>query len=372
MKKYKKITAIPIGAILFSFFFIPACTKYQDGFLSPYVQYAVNQFTVIRGRVSTSYSLITDGSSIPMHVRWTHIYDSTGKIADDLFLKKYPVEVWTSGYNPAVDKDYASITAKRTIDSLPALVVNENSGVITSNSASLYIPTGTYTMDMEVSNSAGKEELKNIIQIMIIDGKSIEISPETGNFSASLLVAGTASGAGSAGGSNNGTLFNGPNNPFVQWTATRFADTPNLFILRVTDKNGVVFNPKNGEFTKRPQPGLNPDPPFYQNLQDFAPSTFEATDTAMTLKYPLVPFPINPGPQQFNMYYRIPTQYVQIDSTSSWSSNQEGSFYRGFTDSHYLGVYTNDKYDYSIRIPLRIQVPGSYQMTVKILNATHR
>ncbi len=372
MKRYRNITAIHICALISFIIFSPACTKYQDGFLSPYIQYAVNQFSIIRGRVSSSYSLITDGSSIPLHVKWTHIYDSTGKIVDDIFSKKYPVEVWTAAYNPNVDKDYGDIIAKRTTDSLPPIVVNEASGVISSNIGTLNIPAGTYTMDLQVSNSAGTEELKGIMKIIITDGKPIEISPETGNFSTSLLVAGTAGGAGSAGGSNNGTLFNGPNNPFVQWTATRFADTPNLFILRVTDKNGVVFNPKNGEIAKRPNSGLNPDPPYLQNLQDYAPSTFEANDTAMTLKYPLVPFPINSLGNGFNMYYRIPTQYVLIDSTSSWSSNQEGSFYQGVTDTHHLGIYTNNKFDYALRIPLRIQVSGSYELNIKLLNATHR
>ena len=363
MKKYKKITAIPIGAILFSFFFIPACTKYQDGFLSPYVQYAVNQFTVIRGRVSTSYSLITDGSSIPMHVRWTHIYDSTGKIADDLFLKKYPVEVWTSGYNPAVDKDYASITAKRTIDSLPALVVNENSGVITSNSASLYIPTGTYTMDMEVSNSAGKEELKNIIQIMVIDGDNVELNPDGGQIANGRALAGTAPVS---------YFYNGANNPFVMVNVQRFADTPNVFILKFTDRQGVPFNPKTGEIIKRPAAGLNPNPPYLQNLQDYAPDTYTATDTAISIRYPLVPFPIVSLGNGFNMYYNIKASAVQTDSTSAWSSNTQGIYYQGTSDSRYLGTYSEGKYDYSIRTPFRIQVPGSYQMTVKILNVTHR
>ena len=59
---------------------LAACTKYGDGFISPYVQYAVNQFVVVRGRTSSSYSLITDGSSIPLRVKWLHIYDSAGNI----------------------------------------------------------------------------------------------------------------------------------------------------------------------------------------------------------------------------------------------------------------------------------------------------
>lgn len=368
MKKNRIIAAVLVAAILV----FAACTKYGNGFISPYLQYAVNQFTITRGRIASSYTLNTDGSDIPLHVKWTHIYDSTGKVVDDLFSKTYPVAIWTAAYDPNTDKTYAAIMAKRSIANLPPIVVNEHNGTIEANPATIYLPLGTYTMDLEVSNSAGTQQLKKIMTIVIADGKPLETAPETGSFSLSLLVANTASGAGAAGGGNGGTLFNGVNNPFVDYTVTRLADTPNLLVIKVTDKNGVVFNPKAGEVAKRPNSGLNPNPPFLQNLQDYAPDTFAATDTAMSLKYPLTPFPIASLGNGFNMYYRIPTQYVRIDSTTAWTSNNAGIFYQGTADSHYKGVYTNDKFDYALRIPMRIQVPGSYQINIRLLNTTHR
>lgn len=372
MNKYKKIILATIiaGTIFMGAF--TSCTKIQNGFISPYIQYAVNEFSFVRGRVASSYSLIPDGSNIPLHVKWTHIYDSTGKIVDDIFRKKYLVGIWTAAYNPLTDKDYASIFAKRATDSLPPIVVNEANGTISSNSGSFNLPLGTYTMDLEVSNSAGTQELKSIMKLRITDGAAVEISPQTGNFSLGLLVANTAGGPGAAGGSNNGLAFNGPNNPFVVYKVTRLADTPNVFIIKITDRNGVPFNPAAGEIAKRPNGGLNPMPPFLQNLEDYAPDTYVATSTALTIKYPLTPFPIVSLGNGFNMYYRIPTRFVAIDSTSAWSSNPSGNFYKGTADSHYLGVYTLNKYDFSLRIPLRIQVPGSYELDIKFLHITHR
>jgi len=372
MKKIRTIIIAPLLLLIIIAGAFVSCTKYGDGFLSPTVQYAVNEFTITKGRIATSYSLITDGSSVPMHVKWVHIYDATGKIVDSLFSKKYVVPVWTAAYNPLTDTNYAKIIAKRGTAELTPIVVNESNGTIEANSGTIYLPVGTYTMDLEVSNAAGTQLLKNIMKINLVDGQTIEIAPETGAFSLSLLIAGTASGAGAAGGTNGGTLFNGVNNPFVEYTVTRFADTPNVFIYKVMDKNGVVFNPKNGEIAKRPNSGLNPNPPFLQNLQDYAPDTFTAGDTAMSLKYPLVPFPIASLGNGYNMYYRIPTQFVSIDSTTLWSSNTAGNFYKGITDTHYKGVYTLGKYDYAFRTPMRIQVPGAYFLKVKLLNATHR
>lgn len=372
MKKSKIFYFVIAVCAIFVSDLFQGCTKVEKGFISPTQQYAVSSFTIVRGRNSSSYSLINDGSSVPMHIKWTHIYDKDGKIVDDIFSKKYPVGVWTAAYNSKTDLTYGAIMAKRTIEEMPPIVVNEFNGTISSNEGTLNVPVGEYTMDLEVSNIAGTVKLEKVMTLNVVDGESLAISPDPGAFSLSLLVAGTAGGAGSAGGPNNGVMFNGNNNPFIDYSVTRYADTPNILIFKLTDRFGKAFNPKNGEIMKRPNSGLNPNPPFLQNLQDYAPDTFSPNDTAMTLKYPLVPFPINSLGNGYNMYYRIPSKYVAIDSTSSWSTNAAGNFYTGTTDPHYLGVYTLDKYDYAIRIPLRVYVPGAYFINIKVLNVTHR
>jgi hypothetical protein len=351
---------------------IISCTKYGSGFISPDMQYAVNQFSITRGRQSVSYSLVTDGSSVPMTVKWTHIYDSTGNIVDDLFEKTYPVAIWTQVYDSKADTTYASIMAKQAVQEMQPININPTSGVLEANAGSYYLPLGNYSMDLQVTNSAGTEILKNIISIDIVDGLPLETAPEQGAFSLSLLIANTASGAGSAGGPNGGVMFNGVNNPFVDYTVTRFADTPNVLILKIMDRNGVPFNAGKGEIAKRPNSGINPTPPFLQNLQDYAPDTYQVSDSAISIKFPLVPFPITSLGNGYNMYYRIPTQYVHIDSTSAWTSNTAGNFYKGASDSHYLGVYTDGLFDYAVRVPMRVWVPGSYEIAIKLLDATHR
>lgn len=351
-----------VACILFAITWY-SCTKIESGFLSPYVQYAVNEFSIIKGRTSKSYSLITDGSSIPMKVRWVHIYDESGNIVDSLFSKKYPVKIWTEGYNAKTDVTYAAITAKQTTVELPPIVLNESNGTIESNAATLNLPTGKYTMDLEVTNEAGTQTLPKIMTIYIVDGKAVELAPEQGSFAVGRAPAGTAGVT---------YFYNGANNPYVIPSVIRFADTPNVFILKFTDMNGIPFNPKTSEVFKRPGTGLNPNPPFLQNLQDYAPDTYNVTDSSISIKFPLVPFPLESLGNGFNMYYHIKTSAVEIDSTSAWPGNNEGTYYKGASDSHYLGTYKNDRYDYSIRVPMRVFVPGSYELTVKILNAKHR
>ena len=364
MKKNILSRLMAVAVLLMVALFFGNCKKFEKGFLSSTIKYAVSEFSVTRGRYSQSYSMVLDGSSLPVKVRWVHIYDANNKIVDSLFTKKYPVSVWTSAYEPTTDKTYAQIMAKRAVIEAEPITINEANGSVTANPASIYLPVGVYTMDIEVSNVAGVKTFSKMLSINIKDGKTFETTPETGAYSLGSLVANTATG---------GPLhFNGNNNPFVVETITRFADTPNIVIVKVQDKDAVYFNPKNNEIMKRPNSGLNPNPPFLQNLQDYAPDTFTPTDTALVLRYPLVPFPIASLGNGFNMYYRIPAQYVTIDSTSTWSSNTAGNYYKGITDSRYKGVYVDGRYDYSVRIPMRIQVPGAYILNLKLLNVKRK
>ncbi|MGY3053000.1 hypothetical protein ACVWYG_001197 [Pedobacter sp. UYEF25] len=359
MKKY----IIYIATLTMTMGSFVSCTKIQDGFISPTIQYSPSLLVIKKGQTGASNGLVPDGSSLPLQVRWVHIYDATGKIVDDFFNKTYKVGVWTKAYDPKTDITFAAIAAKRTIADLQPIIVNPSSGVIEANSASFNIPTGSYTMDIEVKNQVGTQLLKNAMALQFVDAAAIELAPESGVFAAGRAVAGT---------SKVTYFFNGDKNPFVSYSINRIGDAPNTFSLKFVDRNGVAFNPKTGEVIKRPAAGLDPQPPFLQNLQDYAPDTYQATDDAIKIEYPLVPFPIASLGNGFNMYYHIKTTAVKIDSTNAWTSNPNGEFYKGTADPRYLGTYLLGEFDYSIRVPMRIKIPGNYELTIKILNVVHR
>jgi hypothetical protein len=371
MKSYIKQFSFCILMVFVLSATLEQCTKVEKGYLSTTMAYSVSQFTAVQGRVASSYSLVSDGSSLPLTIEMLHVYDAKGAIVDSMFTKKYPVTVWTAAYNNLTDTTFAAIAAKRTTDNLPPVLINSKSGVFQTNSATVYLPLGAYTFDLKVTNTQGTTVLPKIITLNLTSGKPVETAPEQGAYSVARLNANTPTGATTYGGAPGS--FNGANNPFVVETIVRYADTPNIVTYTISDKNGVVFNAKKGEVMKRPNSGLNPTPPFLQNLQDYAPDTFNEPDSgSLSLKYPLVPFPIASLGNGYNMYYRIPTAYVLIDSTTTWSSNTAGSYYKGTTDSHYKGVFQGDIYDYSVRMPLVVQVPGAYYISIKLLNAKHR
>ncbi len=350
---------------------ITSCTKYGNGFLSPFVTYSVQQFTFIRGRFSTSNALVTDGSSTPMNASMLHVYDSaTGKLMDSIFFKKYPVTIWKEAYDPKTDTTYAKVLAKRSIDSLLPVEINTSSGAFTSTSASLALPLGSYFVDLNVSNIAGSQVLKKIMKFTIKDGAPLETTETySGGLGGSFSAA-----AGPAGGSAFPIVFfNGNYNPYVDFKVTRYADTPFTVILKFTDRNGVPFNPNTGEVAKRPNAGLNPVPPFLQNLQDYAPDTYKVNDSEISIKYAITPFPYASLGNGYNMYYTIQAKAVSMDSTKAWTQTPAPNvFYKGITDPAYLGIYNPGRYDYAIRVPMRVFSYGAYIINVKLLNTTHR
>lgn len=349
-----------------------SCTKVGNGFISPTMQYNTKLVSIPKGQIVKSTAIVPDGSDIPLNVRWTHIYDSTGKIVDDIFNKTYPIDVWSSAYNPATDTTFSLIMAKRVTSQITPVIVIPESGIIQSTSASIYIPAGRYTMDIEVTNAAGTLELKKAMTLNFYDGPTLMMDDGGYTFSFGRLIANTATGAANTG---NVGFYAGLNSPYVIKTVTKISDQGNQVIVKITDRNGVVFNPRLGEIAKRPRAGVNPVPPYLGNLQDYTKDTYVANDTAMTFKYPLTPFPIAPfDGNGYNMYYRIPAAFVTIDSATTFTPGQigPGIYYKGTADPHYLGTFKNDLYDFSVRIPFRIFVPGSYYINLKLLPVVHR
>lgn len=370
-KILKQNTRKVLFFIFLSFLSI-ACSKIESGFVSPNMQYSPSTIAIIRGRISNSVALTLDGSSIPINVVWTHIHDVSGNIVDDIFKKEYPTTVWSSGFSPLIDTTYAGVMGKLMQGNVPPIQVNPTNGQIISTPTSVNVPLGTYSMDLQVTNNSGTQILKNAMQLNFIDGPTTMIQDSANaQFQLVRLTAYTPTSA--------GTYYSGYNNPYVMYNVIRTADSPYTVTIKITDKNGVVFDPAKGEILRRPEPGLNPVPAFYPNLQTFALGTYKALDTAFYSQMPLTPFPLASTPNgQYSaltpyIYYILPTEIIQLDKTTSWSgTNQYGNYYKGTSDSHYVGVYRNGLYDLMLRIPFSIYAPGSYAITLKLLNVTHR
>jgi len=310
-----------------------SCQKYAQGFLCPYAQYPKTNYTVPRGQLYTSDALTPDGSSGPLTIKLLHAYDSTGALADSLFTRTYPVTTWTAAFDFTTDSTDALVAAKQKTVQMPAIIINPANGAIEGNSATLYFPKGLYTFDLQLSNNSGTEVLKKIVSITVTDLAPYKSVPDLGTVYNRLFKVG-----------NEATTANAAV-PIVD--IQRVADTPNVVILKMVDKNGTAFNPLAGEIRKRPGTGVNPTPPYLQTLEDYT-KNYSYTDSTMIFRFPIVPFPFSSLGNGYNIYYRIPTQYIHVDgfADDTWSSNP--------------------------RLPLRIFQFGKYTVTLRFPDVTHR
>jgi hypothetical protein len=305
-----------------------ACKKSASGFLSPYIHYEVDPILIPKGRNFLSAGLNGDGTSQPFTCKVLHFYDkATGKNVDTMFAHTYPVPVWTALYNPKTDTTLALINAKRQIINSPAIAINPKSGQITSNFGALNLPGGEYQFDLEITNEAGTKTYPKIGDFILKDTTTFDAVPALGTQYDRLYQTGN----------ENVTILVG----VPTLNITRLADTPNIVTVQFLDKNGVYFNPSKGEIIARPSGNT-----YLQTLEQYAVS-HRYTNNSMIFSYAFTPFPLNSLGNGFNIYYRIPGLYANVDGypAGSWSLNP--------------------------RFPVRFYVPGSYLITMQFPDVTH-
>ncbi len=310
-----------------------SCKKATVGFISPNVHYEQNPISVPKGRAYVSDGLNLDGTSQPYSVRVLHYYNkATGANVDNLFSKTYPVNIWTGLYNPKVDLTLASIQALQKTVNITPISINPASGQLIANYGALQVPAGEYQFDLELTNSAGTKVFSKIGDFVLVDAPTYDAVPELGTQYNKLYQVGN----------ETKTSFAKP--PVL--TITRTADATDVQVtLQFLDKNGKAFNPNNNEIQYRPLPGLS-NGQYLDNLATYALKT-TTTDNSIVYQSPIFPFPLNPGPNGYNMYYRIPTSAVHSDTEP------------------------DGKWSYNPRFPVRFYVPGKYLVTLQFPDLTH-
>ena len=112
-------------------------------------------------------------------------------------------------------------------------------------------------------------------------------------------------------------------NPIVKFS--KVSNEGARIILKITDKNGVPFNPKAGEIIKRG------DRPTFESYARFNPIQY--TDTAMICDFEVAPFPLAKYVDASTdwghaIYYRIPEKNIVFDGLTAgqYSGNLRFAF----------------------------------------------
>jgi len=323
MKKTSLYCALGAAALTMA----TGCKKIPDGNISNIIRYEVLPIQVPRGRAYVSTAINPEGSTKPLNIKLTNVYDrDTGADVTDMFMQKYEHSVWKGLYDPKTDTTLAQINAK-IIDSLIyPISVNPVSGQLEANFTTVNLPLGKYSFDLEISNAAGTKTYKGIGEFDLVDAPFYD-------------VPGARSTVAMKVGEETVTKTISSNNSHIK--VDRLGDGDKI-IVRIVDKNGQTFNPLKGEIARRPRSGTAVG--YLQTMQDYALS-HELFEDRMEFTYPtpVMPFPLFSLGNGFNYYYRIPAQFVEYDEALELPYNT---------------------YSCNVRFAFRAFAPGTYQIDV--------
>jgi hypothetical protein len=189
-----------------------------------------------------------------------------------------------------------------------------------------------YEYDIEVSNESGARTFKNIGLMQVTETPPYEIRRNSNNWFKDFAT-------------NSGNIVN----PVI--TITQLASTGNRAILKIVDEDGKPFNPKAGEIIKRA------DRPTFESYAKFHP--IEYTDSTMICDFEVAPFPLFqiPGYGSYDIFYRIPSQYVAITNPTVAFPADPG------------GTAT---YSVNPAIGFLLKKEGTYLVQVKLLRVKHK
>lgn len=286
-----------------------ACKKIKNGFLSDTIRYKDNVIYCKRGfTLSMSDRINADGSTPPFRFKMVNLRNKLTGAAAPEFTTNYEIQVFKAGmtFDPATDTTVALLNAKRETVVKPPMEFNEVSGQITFNKGSANLPLGDYIFDLEVTNSWGTKYYPSFAQISIIDPAVEDVFEITYQ---------------AANGASDAEVFTPMKAPRL--SCTKISNEGARVILKLTDKNGVAFNPQSGEVIKRG------DRPTFESHAKFNP--VQLTANSMICDFEVAPFPlvkyITPTTDWgYLMYYRIPKTFANIDGLPNHSVNPSFGF----------------------------------------------
>jgi hypothetical protein len=277
-----KFRHIMLGVVISASLY--CCTKVQNGFLSNNIFYRTNPFPAVKGRVTTSFTIEADGSTQPLGAKLAAIRDRNGNPADKL-TKEYEIPIY-KGEVLFTDTTLDMLKAKLGTAMYKPFNVNPIGGRLEVTPASVYADTGTYTMDIEVSNIRDTKVFPNMAKLVLNPALDSQIVRQFATTSA-------------------------PNQELTFVTQTNFSVTvqripgPNKIIIKFVDKNGAKFSPLLGQVFPRVSVPAN----LRYQYKQFDPYYPEVkTDTAFVYDYPdKVPtFPLFLLNNAYTVSYRIP------------------------------------------------------------------
>ncbi|MFT4203373.1 MAG: hypothetical protein QM610_05615 [Chitinophagaceae bacterium] len=321
-----------IAAIFAALAASSGCQKTVHGYLSDNIYYQVNPFEVQQGVTTVSASLILNGSTAPLHVELTALRDSAGNDADSILGTPRSIRTFT-GTLDYTDSTLALFNAKLSDSLVRPFNIAEIGGRLQFTAATTYVPTGSYNMDLLVSNVNGERYIKDACEIDIIPVDN----PYTINWRRTQIWDANKANVVSQWDNDANIAIDVE---YVSGTATA------AIVYKFVDMNGVVFNPAEGEVKP-----WSTSLPHLHNWAPYYPETY--TDSTVVQQLPDAGIALP--------YYTT----VLLDGGGTFSDVSCRVDYQIFNTTETLPVKSMTSLAYAI-------TAGTFYVTVHLNNITHK
>jgi len=295
-----------LGAVAVTSLLVYACKKIPEGYISGHMRYQFTPINADAGKFGVYY-LDADGSTFPLQAKLLQIRDANTHQPVPFMTEPKDVYVWNSTYNQDTDTTFELINKKRDLKKVAPFAIGQDGGQVILTTATKFVPSGLYEFDIEVTNSRGTQQYKNIGLLNLK-------KPPVFRFDNQPYYLGMLQGNESK--TWNPIDIQQPDQTNV-FEIVRKGDGPTEVEFKVYDKNGRLAKPEV-EIKRRP----NGSGGYLFNWNEYAIGT-KITDTSYIYPYALTPWPYKSKGNAWCVYYRVPADVIQsIDSAGTVATNK--------------------------------------------------
>lgn len=330
MKKNITITTLVVIALLS----IVACEKPEVGYLSDNIFYNNSVYNVERGKTTYSSPIVANGSSAPLNVELLKVKDSVGNDVTSVFKEPGTIKVYDQ---PVTYKDSTlALLYSRFKDSIvQPFRINPIGGRMEFTPATTFLPGGSYTIDVKVSNIKGEKTIENAAKIVLSNSTGAPyqmVFKRVRDYSV-------------------GSTLNNTEDSFITIDVEYIpgTDKDTKCTYKILDKNGVAFNPKAGEITR-----WLPTWPAMDNWNPWYPLVY--TDTTIEQQMP-------------GLYgFTFPYFNAVVVKGQSWDQGGDALSYLKIPKGHLNEINV----DIQVAFAFRFRAQGTFNITVHVNTFTRK
>ncbi|PKB18984.1 hypothetical protein [Flavobacterium sp. 5] len=313
---------------------VGACEKPEIGYLSDNIFYNNSVYMVERGKTTYSAPIVANGSSSPLNVELLKVKDSVGNDVTAIFKEPQSIKVYKQPVT-YLDSTMALLNSRFKDSIVQPFKINPIGGRMEFTPATTFLPGGSYSIDVKVSNSKGEKTIEDAAKIVLTNSSGVPyILPfkRVRDYS-------------------DGSTLNNTDDENITIDVDFVPGTQEetKCIYKFLDKNGVAFNPKAGEITRWM--------PTWPSIDDWDPYfTPVLTDTSIEHQMPGL------------IGFTFPYFNVVVVKGQSWDQGGDALCYLNIPKGHL------NEYNVNIQVAFafRIYAQGTFNITVHLHKLTRK